>query len=144
MQSGSLAFFGPRFHFSRLVPLALSTMAEPKGNDTGLAEFGRRELSLTEHEMLGLMAWRQDLRPAQPMKGLIVNGSLHATIQTGELLETLQALGAKVLVHVSISLDATKWTRKAKNCKAVSEETTTSGLKLKEKVTKSDSVNGCL
>merc|ERR1711933_398767 len=57
---------------------------------------GRKELSLAEHEMPGLMAARAEFGPAQPFKGLNINGSLHMTIQTGVLIETLQALGAKV------------------------------------------------
>merc|ERR1712190_156612 len=64
--------------------------------DMGLAEFGRKELSLAEHEMPGLMNCRKEYGPAQPFKGLNINGSLHMTIQTGVLIETLAALGAKV------------------------------------------------
>jgi len=210
---------------------------------------GRKELSLAEHEMPGLMACRKEFGPAQPFKGLNINGSLHMTIQTGVLIETLQALGATVrwascnifstqdhaaagiakagtatvfawkgetlpeywwcteqmltvpgadgcdqlvddggdatllmhkgteleaafakdgtlpdpesttnpefkcvlqLVKDSISLDATKWTRMAKHCKGVSEETTTGVLKLKEMVTKGEllfpaiNVNDCV
>ncbi|CAE7727820.1 SAHH [Symbiodinium sp. KB8] len=62
----------------------------------GLAEFGRKELTLAEHEMPGLMAARKEFGPAQPFKGMNINGSLHMTIQTGVLIETLSALGAKV------------------------------------------------
>merc|ERR1712043_59889 len=62
----------------------------------GMAEFGRKELSLAEVEMPGLMAARKEYGPAQPFKGLNINGSLHMTIQTGVLIETLQALGATV------------------------------------------------
>jgi len=62
----------------------------------GLAEFGRKELSLAEHEMPGLMACRKEFGPSQPFKGLNINGSLHMTIQTGVLIETLSALGANV------------------------------------------------
>merc|ERR1711934_336615 len=54
------------------------------------------ELSLAEHEMPGLMAARKEYGPSQPFKGLNINGSLHMTIQTGVLIETLAALGAKV------------------------------------------------
>merc|ERR1712110_355186 len=57
-------------------------MAESKVKDMGLAEFGRKELSLAEHEMPGLMAARKEFGPAQPFKGLNINGSLHMTIQT--------------------------------------------------------------
>merc|ERR1712176_1027647 len=64
--------------------------------DMGLAEFGRKELTLAEHEMPGLMAARAEFGPKQPFKGMNINGSLHMTIQTGVLIETLQALGAKV------------------------------------------------
>merc|ERR1712048_552902 len=64
--------------------------------DMGLAEFGRKELTLAEHEMPGLMAARAEFGPAQPFKGLNINGSLHMTIQTGVLIETLAALGATV------------------------------------------------
>merc|ERR1711920_986843 len=62
----------------------------------GLAEFGRKELALAEHEMPGLMAARAEFGPTAPFKGLNINGSLHMTIQTGVLIETLDALGATV------------------------------------------------
>merc|ERR1712226_1268203 len=62
----------------------------------GLAEFGRKELTLAEHEMPGLMATRKEFGPLQPFKGLNISGSLHMTIQTGVLIETLHALGATV------------------------------------------------
>jgi adenosylhomocysteinase len=71
-------------------------MAESKVKDMGLAEFGRKELTLAEHEMPGLMNTRKEFGAAQPFKGLNINGSLHMTIQTGVLIETLSALGAKV------------------------------------------------
>eukprot|EP00913_Durusdinium_trenchii_P019394 g18232.t1 len=71
-------------------------MADSKVKDMGLAEFGRKELTLAEHEMPGLMAARKEFGPSQPFKGLNINGSLHMTIQTGVLIETLAALGAKV------------------------------------------------
>jgi len=71
-------------------------MAESKVKDMGLAEFGRKELSLAEHEMPGLMACRTEFGPSQPFKGLNICGSLHMTIQTGVLIETIQALGATV------------------------------------------------
>merc|ERR1712196_759287 len=63
--------------------------------DMGLAEFGRKELSLAEIEMPGLMAARAEFGAAAPFKGLNINGSLHMTIQTGVLIETLAAMGAK-------------------------------------------------
>merc|ERR1711937_1088902 len=62
----------------------------------GLAEFGRKELSLAEHEMPGLMAARKEFGPAQPLKGARITGSLHMTIQTAVLIETLEAMGATV------------------------------------------------
>jgi adenosylhomocysteinase len=71
-------------------------MAESKVKDMGLAEFGRKELTLAEHEMPGLMNCRKEFGPAQPFKGLNINGSLHMTIQTGVLIETLAAMGARV------------------------------------------------
>jgi len=71
-------------------------MADSKVKDMGLAEFGRKELTLAEHEMPGLMAARTEFGPSQPFKGMNINGSLHMTIQTGVLIETLAALGAKV------------------------------------------------
>jgi len=62
----------------------------------GLAEFGRKELTLAEHEMPGLMATRIEFGPAKPFQGLNISGSLHMTIQTGVLIETMSAMGAKV------------------------------------------------
>ncbi len=64
--------------------------------DIGLAEFGRRELEIAETEMPGLMALREEYGAAKPLKGARVVGSLHMTIQTGVLIETLVALGAGV------------------------------------------------
>ena len=64
--------------------------------DIGLADFGRKELSLAETEMPGLMATREEFGPKQPLKGARIAGSLHMTIQTGVLIETLTALGADV------------------------------------------------
>jgi adenosylhomocysteinase len=64
--------------------------------DIGLAEFGRKELSLAETEMPGLMATREEYGPKQPLKGARIAGSLHMTIQTGVLIETLKALGADI------------------------------------------------
>merc|ERR1712050_641545 len=77
-------------------PCTAAAMAESKVKDMGLAEFGRKELSLAEHEMPGLMATRAEFGPAKPFKGLNISGSLHMTIQTGVLIETLHALGANV------------------------------------------------
>src|SRR6267378_6941726 len=64
--------------------------------DMSLAEFGRKEISLAETEMPGLMATREEYGPKQPLKGARIAGSLHMTIQTGVLIETLVALGADV------------------------------------------------
>ncbi len=64
--------------------------------DISLAEFGRKELSIAESEMPGLMATREEYGPKQPLKGARIAGSLHMTIQTGVLIETLKALGADV------------------------------------------------
>src|SRR5512140_2918529 len=64
--------------------------------DISLAEFGRKEISLAETEMPGLMATREEYGPKQPLKGARIAGSLHMTIQTGVLIETLTALGADV------------------------------------------------
>jgi adenosylhomocysteinase len=64
--------------------------------DIGLAEFGRKEISLAETEMPGLMATREEYGPQQPLKGARIAGSLHMTIQTAVLIETLKHLGADV------------------------------------------------
>ena len=64
--------------------------------DLSLADWGRKELKIAETEMPGLMAIREEFAPKQPLKGARITGSLHMTIQTGVLIETLQALGAQV------------------------------------------------
>jgi adenosylhomocysteinase len=64
--------------------------------DMSLAEFGRKELDLAEVEMPGLMSCRSEFGPSQPLKGARITGSLHMTIQTAVLIETLQKLGAQV------------------------------------------------
>jgi adenosylhomocysteinase len=64
--------------------------------DLSLADFGRREIRLAEHEMPGLMAVRAEYADAQPLRGARITGSLHMTIQTAVLIETLVALGASV------------------------------------------------
>jgi len=225
------------------------TMTDSKVKDMGLAEFGRKELLLAEHEMPGLMATRAEYGPQKPFDGMNISGSLHMTIQTGVLIETLHALGAKVrwcscnifstqdhaaaaiakagtsavfawkgetlpeywwcteqmltwpgkdgpdqivddggdatllihkgkefeekyakdkslpdpestsnpefkcilqLIKDSIPLDATKWTRMAKNCRGVSEETTTGVHRLREMAVKGEllfpaiNVNDCV
>src|SRR5688572_19248947 len=69
---------------------------EFKVRDLSLAEWGRKEIMLAEQEMPGLMAVREEYAKQQPLKGLKVVGSLHMTIQTAVLIETLTALGAQV------------------------------------------------
>jgi adenosylhomocysteinase len=64
--------------------------------DLSLADFGRKEIRLAEHEMPGLMAMREEYGPTQPLKGARIMGSLHMTVQTAVLIETLVALGAEV------------------------------------------------
>jgi adenosylhomocysteinase len=70
--------------------------AEYRVADLSLAEFGRKEIRLAEHEMPGLSAMREEYAAAQPLRGARVTGSLHMTIQTAVLIETLVALGAQV------------------------------------------------
>jgi adenosylhomocysteinase len=67
-----------------------------KVKDLGLAEAGRHQIRLAEHEMPGLMALREEFGPTQPLKGARIAGSLHMTVQTAVLIETLVALGAEV------------------------------------------------
>src|SRR3954466_8966579 len=64
--------------------------------DLSLAAFGRKEIQLDEHEMPGLMSIRAEYAEAQPLRGARIAGSLHMTIQTAVLIETLVALGAEV------------------------------------------------
>ncbi len=64
--------------------------------DLSLAAYGRHEITLAEHEMPGLMALREEYGEAQPLAGARITGSLHMTIQTAVLIETLAALGAEV------------------------------------------------
>jgi adenosylhomocysteinase len=82
----------------------MSTPTKPKAttsadyvvNDLGLAEWGRKEIAIAETEMPGLMATREEYGPGQPLRGARIAGSLHMTIQTAVLIETLKALGADV------------------------------------------------
>src|SRR4051794_38366927 len=69
---------------------------EHKVADLGLADWGRKEISVAEHEMPGLMAIREKYAPQKPLQGVRVTGSLHMTIQTAVLIETLVDLGASV------------------------------------------------
>ncbi|MFZ9694096.1 MAG: adenosylhomocysteinase, partial [Candidatus Nanopelagicales bacterium] len=64
--------------------------------DLSLAEFGRHEIRLAEHEMPGLMAMRKEFGASKPLKGARIAGSLHMTIQTAVLIETLAELGAEI------------------------------------------------
>jgi adenosylhomocysteinase len=73
-----------------------TTTQDFKVADLSLAEFGRKEITLAEHEMPGLMAMRAEYGAPQPLKGAKIMGSLHMTIQTAVLIETLVALGAEV------------------------------------------------
>jgi adenosylhomocysteinase len=83
----------------------MSTSTKPKAHaspadyvvkDIGLAEWGRKEIAIAETEMPGLMATREEFGPEQPLRGARIAGSLHMTIQTAVLIETLKALGADV------------------------------------------------
>ena len=64
--------------------------------DIGLADWGRKEIAIAETEMPGLMATREEYGTEQPLRGARIAGSLHMTIQTAVLIETLKALGADV------------------------------------------------
>src|SRR6266481_2964400 len=64
--------------------------------DLSLAAFGRKEIRLAEHEMPGLMSVREEYARTQPLRGARITGSLHMTVQTAVLIETLAALGAQV------------------------------------------------
>ena len=73
-----------------------TTTTDYKVADIGLADYGRKEIELAEHEMPGLMALREEFGAAQPLKGARITGSLHMTVQTAVLIETLTSLGADV------------------------------------------------
>src|ERR1700689_1522825 len=75
---------------------AKSGAADYVVKDIGLAEWGRKEISIAETEMPGLMSTRAEFGPTQPLRGARISGSLHMTIQTAVLIETLTALGADV------------------------------------------------
>ena len=81
--------------------LDVATQAETRFNDyvvkdIGLADFGRKEIEIAETEMPGLMALREEFGASKPLKGARITGSLHMTIQTAVLIETLIELGAEV------------------------------------------------
>ena len=75
---------------------ATATKDDFKIADPGLAEYGRRDIALAEHEMPGLMALREEYAGSQPLAGAKITGSLHMTVQTAVLMETLVALGAEL------------------------------------------------
>src|SRR2546426_741579 len=77
-------------------PTATLTENDFQVADLSVAEFGRKEITLAEHEMPGLMAIRNEYAASQPLKGARITGSLHMTIQTAVLIETLVTLGAEV------------------------------------------------
>ena len=81
--------------------LDVATQADTRFNDfvvkdLGLADFGRKEIEIAETEMPGLMALREEFGRSKPLKGALITGSLHMTIQTAVLIETLVELGAEV------------------------------------------------
>ena len=76
--------------------LKTTTTGDFKVADLALADWGRKEMTIAEGEMPGLMAIRKEFAKSQPLKGARITGSLHMTIQTAVLIETLQALGAQV------------------------------------------------
>src|SRR5437879_8587876 len=86
--------------FATKTPVEGRTPNEPNDDfavaDLSLADWGRKEIAIAEHEMPGLMAIRRKYAPDQPLKGARIAGSLHMTIQTAVLIETLQALGAEI------------------------------------------------
>ncbi len=81
-----------------MTPPSTATAAKDdfKVADPGLAEYGRRDIALAEHEMPGLMALRAEYSEAKPLAGARITGSLHMTVQTAVLMETLVALGAEL------------------------------------------------
>ena len=81
---------------AHLTPDTAGSVSDFKVADLSLAEFGRKEIRLAEHEMPGLMSLRAEYGAAQPFKGKRIVGSLHMTVQTAVLIETLTALGADV------------------------------------------------
>src|SRR6187431_3613103 len=81
---------------NRRMTVTETTTQDFKVADLSLADFGRKEITLAEHEMPGLMAMREEYGDAQPLAGARIAGSLHMTVQTAVLIETLVALGAEV------------------------------------------------
>ena len=91
-----LAALAPHSHPHPGDRMTAITTPDYKVADIGLAAYGRKEIQLAEHEMPGLMSTRAEFADAQPLKGARITGSLHMTIQTAVLIETLVALGAEV------------------------------------------------
>src|SRR5436190_21337948 len=90
-----------RLHFNHPEISHVATQADTRFNDyvvkdLGLADFGRKEIEIAETEMPGLMALRGEFGASKPLKGARITGSLHMTIQTAVLIETLVELGAEV------------------------------------------------
>ena len=83
-------------HVDQAKKTAYADHADYVVKDIGLAEWGRKEIAIAETEMPGLMATREEYGPQQPLRGARIAGSLHMTIQTAVLIETLTALGADV------------------------------------------------
>src|SRR5205809_1539036 len=81
---------------SHLAPSAAEKAGDYKVKDISLAEWGRKEIAIAEQEMPGLMSVRKKYAAAKPLQGVRVTGSLHMTIQTAVLIETLAELGASV------------------------------------------------
>merc|ERR1719182_630277 len=86
----------PHNKLSIMVKKTVESSGDYKVADLSLADFGRKELDLAEYEMPGLMSARAEFGPAQPLAGVRIMGSLHMTIQTGVLAETLQYLGGDI------------------------------------------------
>src|SRR4029079_10006757 len=89
---GRFVFSGDRKHMKA----ADSKFSDFRVADLSLADWGRKEMTIAESEMPALMAIRAEYAKAQPLKGARIAGSLHMTIQTAVLIETLKALGAEV------------------------------------------------
>src|SRR6202023_3089077 len=79
-----------------MISTKTNTKQDFKVKDIDLADFGRKEISIAEKEMPGLMAIREKYAPQKPLAGVRITGSLHMTIQTAVLIETLVSLGAEV------------------------------------------------
>jgi len=77
-------------------PTDLNILKDCAMADISLADWGRKEIAIAETEMPGLMAIREEFAASQPLRGARITGSLHMTIQTAVLIETLEALGAEV------------------------------------------------